>query len=134
MPAESNFLIVKVKPNIPIQPMKRRPFTINEPLTLRRFFKALLFVAAWLVLAPSLVIMLGPHVDVATLLFVEFTLMIALIVLHARSGPRLTTQSLLQSPSPQCGKRPMRFDRSSKGDYAFICDRCQIEWTTTTTK
>jgi hypothetical protein len=112
--------------------MKRRPFTLKEPPTLKRFLKTIPFVVAWLVLAPLIAMAVGPHVDSATLLFVEFAFMIVLIVVHVRTGPRLTTLSLLQSPCPQCGKKPMRFDRSSEGDCAFICDRCQTEWTITT--
>lgn len=50
-------------------------------------------------------------------------------VLYMSITHRITTLKLLNSPCPKCGRRPMRFDRSSKGDYAFICDNCQIEWT-----
>jgi hypothetical protein len=45
------------------------------------------------------------------------------------TDPRYKTTALLMSPCQKCGYSPMRFERGSEGDYVFICDKCQIEWT-----
>ena len=50
-------------------------------------------------------------------------------MLYGRLAHRITSLELLKSPCPKCGHSPMRFEPSSQGDYAFICDKCQIEWT-----
>jgi hypothetical protein len=109
--------------------MERRPFTIKEPPFSQRLMRALPFIGAWLVITPLMVITIGPHVPAWTVVLLVFSFFFLLIFLHIRSDMRrVTLPNLLASPCPQCGASPMKFDRSSMGDYAFICDRCQIEW------
>src|SRR5262245_26062657 len=101
--------------------MEHRPFTLPELPLRQRFMRALPYVVAWVVLAPLVAIVSIPHLGAWTAL-VEMAFLLLLVVLHSRSG-LITTSQLLMSPCPECVKTPMRFDRSSQGDYAFLCDR-----------
>lgn len=49
--------------------------------------------------------------------------------LHLKRNARFEVLALRVAPCRQCGHSPMKFDRSSDGDYVFTCDNCQIEWT-----
>src|SRR5258708_1771296 len=103
--------------------MERRPFTIPELPPLKRFVRALPFVAAWVVIAPLIAIATIPHLGAWTVV-VELGFLFVLIALHIRTDPRIKIQAaVLMSPCLQCGKTPMRFDRGSEGDYVFICDQ-----------
>jgi hypothetical protein len=110
--------------------MERRPFTLKERPFRQRLARALLFIVAWMVIGPLMVITLGPHIPVWTTLLLVFGFFVLLIILHIRSDmawPDLPT--LIASPCPQCGASPMKFDRGTIGDYVFTCEKCQIEWT-----
>lgn len=110
--------------------MERRPFTLKERPFRQRLVRALLFIVAWMVITPLIVITIGPHVSRWTTVFMVFGFFALLIILHIRSEmPRLELSTLLVSPCPQCGASPMKFDRGTTGDYVFTCEKCQIEWT-----
>ncbi len=105
--------------------MERRPFTIKEPASLKRFARVLLFVAGWCVS----MIVIGRTTGGLTTIVLMFASFILFVTLYALSNPGPTTTELLLSPCPKCGRGPMKYDHSVEGDFVFTCEPCQIEWT-----
>lgn len=105
--------------------MERRPFTKKDRLSLKRFVRALPCVIGYLI---SL-FFIGRNTGGIVTIILMFASAFAFFILYIRLTHHITLSELVVSPCPKCGQSPMRFDRSSQGDYTFICDQCQIEWT-----
>ncbi len=109
--------------------MERRKLTIPDRPPLKRFVRALPLALGWLALLAILVRVTSP---LTWIILILVTIVIFAVLAGWSNGP--TRSELLALPCSQCGKTPMRFDRGSEGDYVFICDQCQIEWTLPTTQ
>jgi hypothetical protein len=104
--------------------MERRLFNPEPGLSPRILVKAFPFIICWL-LAWLVIAYETAGLVRIVLMLVSFIFFSALcLFIDMRHG----TAELRMSPCPTCGHSPMRFERSSKGDYVFICDKCQIEW------
>jgi hypothetical protein len=105
--------------------MERQPFTVRERMTLRSLVRTLLFVVGYLVV----LFIIGRETGGLTTIVLMFASFFAFFMLYVFMNHRKRALELLTSPCPKCGHSPMRFEPSSEGDCAFICDKCQIEWT-----
>jgi hypothetical protein len=105
--------------------MERHPFTVRERMTLRSLVRVMLFVVGYLVI----LFVIGRETAGLTTIVLMFASFFAFFMLYILMTQRRRALELLTSPCPKCGHGPMRFEPSSEGDYAFICDKCQIEWT-----
>jgi hypothetical protein len=105
--------------------MERRPFTIKQRMTLKSVLRALPFIVGFLVA----LFIIGRETGGLITIFLMFVTFIFFGASYVLTDPRYKAQALLRSPCPKCGQSPMRYEISSKGDYVFICDKCQIEWT-----
>jgi hypothetical protein len=105
--------------------MERRPFTIKELPVLKRFARGASFALGWLIT----LFVIGRETGGLTTILLMFVSFILFFAWYNLTDPRLKTSALLLSPCPQCGKSPMKYERSLEGDCVFICDQCQIEWT-----
>ena len=104
--------------------MERRPFTVKQRVTLKSVARVLPFIVGYLVV----LFIIGRETGGLTTIVLMIVSLFAFIALYLFMTRRIRTLELLMSPCPKCGNSPMRFEPSSKGDYAFICDKCQIEW------
>jgi len=105
--------------------MERRPFIHKPRTTLKSLLRALPFVIGFLIT----LFVIGRETGGLMTMVLMLLSAIFFGLLHFRTDPRFKPAALLRSPCPQCGHSPMRFERSLEGDYVFICDKCQIEWT-----
>ena len=108
--------------------MERRPIILKPRTTLKSVVRALPFVIGLLIT----LFVIGRETSGLTMVALMLISAIVFGLLHFRMDPRLKPSALLQSPCPQCGQSPLRFERNLDGDYVFICDKCQIEWTLVT--
>ena len=105
--------------------MERHPFTVKE----RTSFKGLVRMLAFMVCYLAILFIIGRETGGLVTIVLMFVSFFALSALYLFITRRSTTSELRMSPCPKCGLGPMRFEPSSQGDYALICDKCQIEWT-----
>jgi hypothetical protein len=105
--------------------MERHPFIQKQRMTFRGLVTGLPFVLSYLVL----LFIIGRETGGLLTVFLMIAALVAVVVLYFFMTNRSAVSELLMSPCPKCGNGPMRFEPGSEGDYAFICDRCQIEWT-----
>jgi hypothetical protein len=105
--------------------MERHNLPQKTDVSLKGLMRVLPIIVGFLVILFSIVL----EMNGLTRIVLTIASFFAFFVLYMFISHRITTLKLLNSPCPKCGRRPMRFEQSSEGDYAFICDNCQIEWT-----
>jgi hypothetical protein len=105
--------------------MERNPFTVKERITFKSFVRVLPFVVSYL----AILFIIGRETGGLLTIVLMIGSFFAFFILYILITRRSATLELRMSPCPKCGQSPMRFEPSSQGDYAFICDKCQIEWT-----
>jgi hypothetical protein len=108
----------------PREIMERHPFTIKERLTFKKLARALPFVVGYL----AILFIIGRETGGLMTIFLMIASFFVFFMLYILMTRRSASE-LRMSPCPKCGHSPMRFEPSSEGDYAFICDQCQVEWT-----
>jgi hypothetical protein len=105
--------------------MERHPLTIKKRTSLKGVARVLPIIIGFLVI----LFIIGLETSGLTTIILTIALFFAFFFVYLSKAQRMGTMELLKSPCPKCGHRPMRFEQSSEGDYVFICDKCQIEWT-----
>jgi hypothetical protein len=105
--------------------MERHPLILKPRTTFKSVVRALPFVVGWLIT----LFVIGRETGGLVTIVLMIASFISFAAWHAFTDPRYKPQALLMSPCPQCGQCPMRFERIAEGDYVFVCDKCQIEWT-----
>jgi len=105
--------------------MERRPLTYKPGMSFKDFVRGLPFIIGLLIA----LFIIGYETSGLTMVALMIIALIVFAVLHFRANTQFRILALLMTPCPQCGQSPMKYDRSLEGDYVFICDKCQIEWT-----
>lgn len=109
--------------------MERQPFILKGRTTFKGFMRALPFIVGYLAILFIILFVIGPRVGGLLIFVLVIGSLLVVSGLYSSMTRNSRRLELLMSPCPKCGLTPMRFEPGSKGDYAFICDKCQIEWT-----